>query len=99
MQDLCAKFTIVCSRRSRGDRPLRIAPVLLVDEPRMGPSCDLDVFGDLIVAGDPAAMYPIQDLGQQMGIRGIRLRARGGAVPDTGPPATGHTMIWSRVRQ
>jgi hypothetical protein len=42
----------------------------------MRPSCDLDVFGDLTVAGDPAVMRPIQpdDLGQQMRIRGIRLR-------------------------
>jgi hypothetical protein len=38
----------------------------------MGPGCDLDVFGDLAVTGDPAVMRPIQpdDLGQQMGIRG-----------------------------
>jgi hypothetical protein len=26
----------------------------------MRPSCDLDVFGDLTVAGDPAVMRPIQ---------------------------------------
>jgi hypothetical protein len=33
----------------------------------MRPGCDLDVFGHLTVAGDPAVMRPIQpdDLGQQ----------------------------------
>jgi hypothetical protein len=46
----------------------------------MRPSCDLDVFGDLAVAGDPAVMRPIQsdDLGQQMRIAWIRLRPRRG---------------------
>jgi hypothetical protein len=46
----------------------------------MRPSCDLDMFGDLTVAGDPAVMRPIQpdDLGQQMRIRRIRLRPRRG---------------------
>ena len=41
----------------------------------MRPSRDLDMFGDLTVAGDRAVMRPIQpdDLGQQMRIRGIRL--------------------------
>lgn len=44
----------------------------------MRPSCNLDMFGDLTVAGDPAVMHPIQpdDLGEQMGIRGVRLRPR-----------------------
>jgi hypothetical protein len=39
----------------------------------MRPGRDLDVFGDLAVAGDPAVMRPIQpdDLGQQMRIRGV----------------------------
>jgi hypothetical protein len=58
----------------------------------MRPSCDLDMFGDLAVAGDPAMMRPIQpdNLGEQMRIRGIRLRPpTGNAAPDTGPPATG----------
>ena len=38
------------------------------------------MFGDLAVAGDPAVMRPVQpdDLGQQMRIRGIRLRPRRG---------------------
>jgi hypothetical protein len=42
----------------------------------MGAGRGLDVFGDLGVAGDPAVMRPIQpdDLGQQMRVRGIRLR-------------------------
>ena len=46
----------------------------------MRPSRDLDVFGDLAVAGDLAVMRPIQpdDLGQQMSIRRIRLRPRRG---------------------
>jgi hypothetical protein len=53
----------------------------------MRPSCDLDMFGDLAVASDPAVMRPIQpdDLGQQMRIRGIRLRpGRGMAFPIPG---------------
>jgi hypothetical protein len=42
----------------------------------MGAGGDLDVFGDLAVAGDPAVMRPVQSdaLGEQMRIRGIRLR-------------------------
>jgi hypothetical protein len=46
----------------------------------MGPSCDLEMFGDLAVAGDPAVMRSIQpnDLGQQMRITRIRLRPRRG---------------------
>jgi len=54
----------------------------------MGAGRDLDVFGALTVAGDPAVMRPIQpnDLGEQMSIRGIRLRPRRG-VPF---PIPGH---------
>jgi hypothetical protein len=39
----------------------------------MRPGCDLDVFSDLAVTGDPAVMRPIQpdDLSEQMRIRGI----------------------------
>ena len=46
----------------------------------MRPGGDLDVLGDLTVAGDPAVMRPVQpdDLGQQMRIRRIRLRPRRG---------------------
>ena len=60
----------------------------------MRPSCDLDMFGDLAVAGDPAVMRPIQpdDLGQQMRIRGIRLRPRRG-VPF---PIPGHLQRVNR---
>jgi hypothetical protein len=46
----------------------------------MGAGRDLDVFGELAVAGDRAVMRPVQpdDLSQQMRIGGIRLRPRRG---------------------
>jgi hypothetical protein len=41
----------------------------------MGTGGDLDVLGDLAVAGDGPVMRPVQpdDLGQQMPIRGVGL--------------------------
>jgi hypothetical protein len=46
----------------------------------MGAGGDLDVLGELAVAGDRAMMRPVQPdaLSQQMRIRGIRLRPRRG---------------------
>ena len=61
----------------------------------MGPGGDLDVLGDLTVAGDRAVMRPVQpdDLGQQMRIRRIGLRPRRG-VPF---PVAGHLHRIDRI--
>jgi hypothetical protein len=56
------------------------------DHRLMGPGSDLDVLGNLSVAGDRAVVRPVQpdDLSQQMRIALIRLRPRGGPASAPG---------------